>query len=163
MRSDINNSAVRFHRQQSNSVHDSANLSNQQPRQSSSSGNNVSAFFERSSSMGRGMLPSLPADNPSQDYSRMYVTNDRGPGNSGFLSTIPCVEVKKSSAGDLDLGDFWKTDNFQSINLIDHSKMIPDEEQMRLSFSLGTSMLLRRKNSSNLYNKMSFLEEEERE
>lgn len=54
------------------------------------------------------------------------------------------------------MGDFWKIDSINEMNMIDNSRVMGEDDPMRLSYSLGTSMLLQRKYTSNPYNKMSF-------
>jgi hypothetical protein len=62
-------------------------------------------------------MPLPITDNPSQDYSRLY--QNQGDAYN-FLSTIRCVEPKKSNTGDLDFGEFLRVDNnnFGSFNML---------------------------------------------
>lgn len=142
-------------------------MSNQRLVQSSSSGNNISAFFEKSSSLGKGQLPGL-MDKESQDYPKLFNNISYVERKTDFLEGIR-QENGKQEVCDVDMGDFWKMDNnvnynnnYQSINIFEQSRImqpLPEEDPFRLSLSLGTSMLLRKKTSRNFNQKIEEMEE----
>lgn len=119
-------------------LQDSLNLNSRE--KGSSSGNNISSFFEKSSSFNKDRLPSLPMGN-SQEFSKLLGGEQNRVDN--FISTLPNFEPQPSTMrveGEL-MDDYWREDNgarnFQSMSMIDPTAHLHFSDPFKVSMNMG--------------------------